>query len=360
MHLRLSGIYPNRHDLVSQTLRSQPAASKCRSIGSHLNLSCESLSVNPTFGIAYLACEPISSRFYYNPTQHKLATQYSGYGAVYSMDLKTERLTKLKFSDLPVNVSILGIDFSMKDSSTAIISFINHHPLGARVETVSHTKGSTTLQYLDSFVTTDFARVPNSIASLEDGSFYLTSGPVEFLEFFTPLARGNIIYYNAEEKKARIVAKDINFSNGIAKSLDGSMIYSTSTSGAFHIYRRVNPDTGALKLVEKVQLDYYLDNLSVHPQTGQVYVTGHAHGLEFMAAMGDLTGAKKSVGFVSKISNNTGEDLFYGHKYKQNLVFVGTDALFSTISHTAVDLANQKTIFGSLMGKGIVVCDWLL
>ncbi|ORY38910.1 calcium-dependent phosphotriesterase [Rhizoclosmatium globosum] len=360
-HLRLSGIFPSRTEAALRVLATQPKTSKCRNIGSQLGLSCETVVVNPAFGIAYLACEPMTSRLNYNPTMGNLKGEYAGHGAVYSLDLKTEAIAKLSFSSpLPSNLTILGLNFALKDKNTAILALTNHNPNGGRIETVSHTKGSLTLDPIDSFKTKQFFDWPNSLAVLPDGSFYATSGPKHILEVFTPIQLGSIIYYDAETKKARVVAKDINFANGLSFSPDGSHLYAASTNEGLLIYKRTNLDSGALKLVEKVAIPFYADNVSVHPKTGAVYVTGHGNAVSFLLTMRDFKGESKSPSFVSRVVNNTGEDVFYGHKYKQEIVFVGTDDMFSTVSHVAVDLGGRKTLFGALATKGVGVCDWVL
>ncbi|KAJ3129037.1 hypothetical protein HK100_008846 [Physocladia obscura] len=406
--LRLSGIFPSRAAEEARVFGGQPSAAQCRTIhalGS--SLSCESFAVNDAFGIAYLACETVASRRAYNPALFRMPYEYSGYGAVYALHLKTEKLVKLSFSDLNANVSILGIDFTLKDANTALISIINHHPAGARIDTFFHSKNSPSLSFLRSFSSPALLNWPNSIAIADSlGSFYVTSGLTNKDRFsrtaeqIFPLGQGSVVYYNAKSNTAHIVAnKDLNFPNGIAISPDGRYIYvSTTNTGAIHIFRRIHDETtnrnflvspneadqieiqndenendtteqqhsnfGRLKFVEKVQLDFYVDNLSVNRKTGAIYVAGFANGLHAFLAMSDHTGTDTATTLVAKITNNTGEAIFYGHKFKKDLVFVGKDQIFSMISQAAVvDVSgNEKTIFGSLFpsskGGAAVVCDW--
>ncbi|TPX75614.1 arylesterase [Chytriomyces confervae] len=365
-HLRLSGVYPPRN--ATKPVSPKLSTTRCATVADNLNIACETLATNPQFGVAYLACENPLSRSRYNPGFHAVDPAFSGHGAVYSMNLKNNKVSKLDIPNLPVNLSILGLDFYVKDATTAIINVINHHPTGARIETLSHKKGSTTLDFVDSVESKSLFNWPNSIATMPDGSFYVTSGLVgktlaaKIAETMLPLPWGSILYYNAATQKTRVVAKDIQFSNGIAKSPNNEFIYAAgSTSGALHVYKVIDPETGALKLVEKVALDFYLDNVSVHPRTGAVYVTGHSNGPRFLMAMANPTVYARSSGsLVAKVVNNTGEDVFYGHKYKSSLVFVGDDPLFATASHVVVAPDFKKTIFGSLFSKGVVVCDWEL
>ncbi|KAJ3344767.1 hypothetical protein HDU83_004761 [Entophlyctis luteolus] len=368
--MRLNGFYPPRN-LSSLQLNSAIDASSCRAILPRL--SCESLAINSAFGVAYLACETVESRFEYNPAMGRMgkAGQYSGLGAVYSFDMKSEKLRRLEIRGNPRNMSVVGIDFILKDSRTALVSVINHHPTGARVDLFIHSKDSKSLRFVDSISSSQFFPWINSIALTDThGSFYVTSGPINIpMEILLPVAYGSIVFYHAPTKSFHVVAKKVNFANGISKSADGRFVYASSMgSGVVNVFKVVNSDAvpGALSLVEKVDVGFYPDNVWADPASGAVYVAGV--GNQVLAGLATF-GAKEgtlavSPAFFAKVSNNTGEAIYYGHKFKSEVMFVGTDAMFSMASHVAVDVAARKTLFGSVFpssrGGAVIVCDGLL
>ncbi len=110
----------------------------------------------------------------------------------------------------------------------------------------------------------------------------------------------------------RIVAKGLPYANGLAINADSSKLFAVSTVGSFlHVYER-KPGSGSLRQIEKVKLPLMGDNPSVNEETGEVYVAGHGHALKYGAHSKDPTVASPSV--VVKVSETSGESVFYGHR----------------------------------------------
>ena len=88
---------------------------------------------------------------------------------------------------------------------------------------------------------------------------------------------------------------------------------------------------------------------------GDAYVTGSGNGLLFVkSCMDDKV---HSPTLVSKVSENTDSDLFYGKRYKSTTFFEDDGAKISTGSIAVISLDGKKLALGGVMSKGILVCD---
>ncbi|KAJ3212926.1 hypothetical protein HDU82_003409 [Entophlyctis luteolus] len=411
--LHLAGVYPDRSGELNAVLASQPPTELCRALKQpvNTNLSCETVVVNDEFGIAYLACDTAQSRRKYNPTMWRFDTAYSGHGSIYQLDLQTEELTRLPAVGLPANtnLSLIGMDFYLRDadgggSREAVLSVINHHPEGSRIHQFVHARGAGTLAHLQTIpVPPAISLWPNALAhDSGTAAFYITSGPVArslpaaVVERLYPVEWSSVSRFDPRTQSFAVVADGIHFANGIAAT--PTHVYVASSSGHMHVFRASWDDshvsssitgngdddddddaadddrrdntagrdiaaagTGVrrLDLEEKVAVPSFLDNLSVDQRSGAVYAVAHASFVHLIIASRDPSGAALSSGLVFRLRNNSGEDVFYGHRYASRPVFNGANPLFSSISHAALATRSNKTVFGALFSPPII-CDWLL
>jgi hypothetical protein len=110
------------------------------------------------------------------------------------------------------------------------------------------------------------------------------------------------------------------YANGLAGSKDGSKVFAVSTVGSYlHVYER-KPSSGSLRQIEKVALPILGDNPSVNEETGAVMIAGHGHAFKYGAHSKDPKVASPSV--VVKVSETSGESLFYGHRVMSYLYYL--------------------------------------
>jgi arylesterase/paraoxonase len=125
----------------------------------------------------------------------------------------------------------------------------------------------------------------NDIAGLDDVRFYATNdhdqppGPTQRLADLLQLSRGNVVYFDGE--RARVVASDIPYANGVALANDGSELYVASTSkGRLHRFAR-DEASGDLEEIEVFELGTGVDNIEVD-RYGALWVAAHPKLLTFL------------------------------------------------------------------------------
>ncbi|KAI8622550.1 hypothetical protein BC830DRAFT_1214089 [Chytriomyces sp. MP71] len=353
MHLRLSGIYPQRvlGDAAAAWTQTQPIA-KCATLGAAFNLSCTKLAANQPWSLVYLVCD----------------------SAILTLDTTTNKVSKLVINGLPAPafpLALADISFALvpRDPATATIHIINRD----RIESLSHKRNTNYATFTSSFSNHILLPNPFALASLPDAvSFYATNGPAEnryphTLAFGLPW--GYILYHNPSTNTSRIAARELSFPTSLALHTPSYSLYAAAAgTGTVHVYRVVDPAAGTLKQIEKVALRAYVDSVSVHPRSGALLALGPENGARFAAALMDpLAYGRASAVVVSRVVNNTGEDVFYGHKYRAEGVVWradGNDLGMARSMEVVVPVVvggsgknkKGKTVFGRGGGaKGVVV-----
>ncbi|CAG8687192.1 2424_t:CDS:2, partial [Scutellospora calospora] len=90
-------------------------------------------------------------------------------------------------------------------------------------------------------------------------------------------------------------------------------------------------------MLDGINIEHPIDNINVDPVTGEIYLAVIRNILELLTYMSDPINAKKPSFSVFKVSNNTGEDRFYGIKYAKEKIFEDDGTLFHAISVAAGD-----------------------
>ncbi|CAG8561741.1 2736_t:CDS:2, partial [Racocetra fulgida] len=151
--------------------------------------------------------------------------------------------------------------------------------------------------------------------------------------------------------ESEIAVDGLMFANGINTNWDYSHIFVGAVgTGELLVYER-KPDN-KLKLLEAVQVEYAIDNVSVDPVTGEIY-------LAVMDVFLHLNGIKdaKLAFSVLKVSNNTGENKFYGIKYEKKKIFEDDGTLFGAVSVAAGDSVRKVMLLGSFHTPGVIRCE---
>ena len=117
----------------------------------------------------------------------------------------------------------------------------------------------------------------NDLTIYGDDVFYITNFmkychswlALSASEFLLGLETGNILYYDSG--KARVVATGVSY-NGITQSKDSKEVAVNAGGTTYlEIFDRV-PSTGELKFKEKVNVQYFPDNVLTDQHTGDYYV----------------------------------------------------------------------------------------
>jgi hypothetical protein len=82
---------------------------------------------------------------------------------------------------------------------------------------------------------------------------------------------------------------------------------------------------------------------------------GNVKFLDFVAAMGDPNYAAH--GAVIRITNNTDADLYFGVKYKQQVVFSESSKEITPLSVADYSPEYKKLLLGNIVGSGFHICD---
>lgn len=177
-----------------------------------------------------------------------------------------------------------GLDLYIGPDGTKRLFAVNHGVDGKQhsIE-VFEPKPDGTLTHIQTIDSSAFTS-PNDVAATGPDSFYVSNDP-----FTDPVWRrlavtymlmplNTIAYYDG--KRARVVAEDLQFGNGLALSPDGQWLLAAESVGrSVHLYRR-NMFNGALTKTGEIGLPMAADNLIVQPD-GTVVVAGHPRPLAF-------------------------------------------------------------------------------
>jgi hypothetical protein len=177
-------------------------------------------------------------------------------------------------------------------------------------------------------------------------------GWVRMFETLTAREWGSVVF-RGEDGQAIVAAEPIGYATGIGANYNRDLIYVASSMRKLHIYERL-PDN-RLRLRDTVEVSVLADNVRVNPIDGSILVAGNIDGLEFIWAVlgpSNLTRVE-----VVRVSNNTGEDRFYGVKYKTDVVFGAHNPEAALLSTADYSPKHKKLVVTTLLGSGFLVCD---
>ncbi|KAI8921104.1 hypothetical protein DFJ77DRAFT_149220 [Powellomyces hirtus] len=273
----------------------------------------------------------------------------------------SSKVTRLELQDFPPTFHPHGLSIvpSPDDPNQLLIAAVNHGASGSSVEIFEHTLQTTTARHLETFRNDKLLPAPNDVLLLDRHSFFATNDRSNVRsKLWTAVERsgwvkGGHIVYKGKDGNAKVVADKVEYPNGIAASVDQKHIYVGDNSRAqVLVYERRG--TNRLRLVDTIPIPHAADNLSVEPSTGNIYVTGVNQFFSCLVAF-LMDGPTVCPGAVTKITNNTDHDLFFGKKYKTSIVFTddGHRIPVMTIAGVVPDL--KKSFVAGLSG-GVVVC----
>ena len=171
---------------------------------------------------------------------------------------------------------------------------------------------------------------------------------------------GGSIQYHSTTNSAKIVGRDVVYPNGIAYAPATNQVWVCSTTTPELLVYNYDTDMNRLKLRERVPLPSMCDNVHISPTLGHVYTAGIVNPLAYLK----MTKHSKDLGSRSAIAsravrvvNNTGEDVFYGRKYKVETLFVSDGAFMGGgWAVAAPDESRGAVLLGGQYVQGVAVC----
>ncbi|KAJ3181180.1 hypothetical protein HDU87_001309 [Geranomyces variabilis] len=335
--------------------------SSCRVLDDPYLNGCEQSVIHSPSGLAFLACAvdtSIRSRWFPPLFHYDQEAALTPKGAIVVLNLKTAKATPLKLEGFPPTFHPHGMSVitSPENPDEVLIGAVNHRPDGSTIELFSHNLKSHTAQHLETFKDEKILFAPNDLELVDRHSFYATNdrGHAKHLgRLALGWAKGGHVIFKDADGKARVVADKLDYPNGIALSADKHFVWVADASQAQVIKFERKPNNG-LRLRDVVELPHFSDNISVEPTTGAVYVAGIQEG--FSCSVVFARNGFACPAAVTKITNNTDQDVFFGKKYKTQPVFVDDGSRIEAISTAGVHLRLKKSIAGGI-GKGVVMCD---
>ncbi|XP_006911975.1 serum paraoxonase/arylesterase 1 isoform X2 [Pteropus alecto] len=207
-------------------------------------------------------------------------------GKILLMDMNEEDPTALELRIIgnTFNLSSFnphGISTFTDEDNTVYLMVVNHPDLQSTVELFKFQEEKSLLH----LKTIRHKLLPNlnDIVAVGPEHFYATNDHyfvnpyLKFWERYLGLAWSYIVYYSPNEVK--VVADGFDFANGINLSPDGKYIYIAETlSHKIRVYEKHANWT--LTLLKSIVLNTLVDNISVDPVTGDLWVACHPNGMK--------------------------------------------------------------------------------
>ncbi|KAF9343293.1 Serum paraoxonase/arylesterase 2 [Mortierella sp. AD094] len=326
--------------------------------------TCEDIHIHHDSGLAFTTCGHAESRKSWYPAMGKVNTSaqnaFKDIFVVY--DIKSGKYEVLDLVGLPADTDRVfhGLDIYERSPTELTIFAVNHRRSGSVIEVLEYTIGDKAVQYKET-IKHDLITTPNDIVALGPRSFYVSNdhhhatGIMRLIEENLRRPWSNVIFYSPENT---FVAFDhVISANGLAASKDRSLIFlSACHGGAIHVLKPREDFT--LEQQDHIKLDFYNDNPSYEPETGDVFVTGHVQPLKMVH---DLNTPGKPVTGPSKVvklhKNPLAETSAAAPRYLVSTVLVDDGQLISTGTVAAVDRKRGVMLVGTAFSeKGFVRC----
>ncbi|XP_056656919.1 serum paraoxonase/arylesterase 1-like [Monodelphis domestica] len=189
---------------------------------------------------------------------------------------------------LPIHGGLDGASFNPHGISTFIgedhsvyLFVVNHPPSGTTVELLQFQEAERALLHLKTIRHEQLPNV-NDVVAVGPEHFYATNDHyfteprLRAWELYVGLKWSNVVYYSPSE--VREVAGGFDFANGITVSPDGKYLYVAELLGhKIHVFDKLAD--GSLRALKALTFDTLVDNLSVDPATGDVWVGCHPNGM---------------------------------------------------------------------------------
>uniref|UniRef100_A0A8D0BPF4 Paraoxonase n=1 Tax=Salvator merianae TaxID=96440 RepID=A0A8D0BPF4_SALMN len=197
---------------------------------------------------------------------------------LFTLRHKSGASRELKPKRLPNCHHIEGLD------DVVYLFVVNHPQFKSRVEVFKFVEDDKSLVHLKT-VKHELLSSVNDILALSPDSFYATNDQyfreriLVYLEIILTLTWTNVIYYSPNEVKE--VATGFYGANGINISPDGKYIYVSDPFGHnIHVFKKHG--NFSLTPVKVLQLETLVDNISVEPSTGDLWVGCHPNGIKLL------------------------------------------------------------------------------
>lgn len=174
-----------------------------------------------------------------------------------------------------------GISTFIDEDNAVYLLVVNHPDSSSTVEVFKFQEEERSLLHLKT-ITHELLPSINDIAAVGPESFYATNDHyfadpyLRSWEMYLGLSWSNVVYYSPD--KVRVVADGFDFANGIGISLDGKYVYIAELlAHKIHVYEKhANWTLTPLKVLS---FDTLVDNISVDPVTGDLWVGCHPNGM---------------------------------------------------------------------------------
>lgn len=234
-----------------------------------------------------------------------------------------------------------GISFLTYESIDYLF-VVNHNDAGNFVELFQ--LKNDTLFHLRSYSDESMCS-PNDVVGISPTEFYVTNdhgtkkGALRKVEDYLRMPLSYLLYFDGT--KFSKAYEGLTYGNGVNISNDGSKLYLTHTTGRELLTFSRDAQTGALKLLDKLNLKSGLDNISVD-ETGNLWIASHPKMLKFVGHATDSTKMSPSQIFILKPEANG--------SYLVKEVFLNEGEVISA-SSVGIHYKNQLLIGGVFESK---------
>nr|AAC42089.1 paraoxonase 2 [Mus musculus domesticus] len=216
------------------------------------------------------------------PGLHSFAPDKPGGILMMDLDERPPSLEELRVSwgfDL-ASFNPHGISTFIDDDDTVYLFVVNHPQFSNTVEIFKFQEAENSLLHLKT-IKHELLPSVNDIIAVGPAHFYATndhyfSDPfLKYLETYLNLHWANVVYYSPEEVK--LVAEGFDSANGINISPDKKYVYVADIlAHEIHVLEK-QPNMNLTQL-KVLQLGTLVDNLSIDPSSGDIWVGCHPNG----------------------------------------------------------------------------------
>jgi len=285
---------------------------------------------------------------------------------VATFDPRNSRITRLKVSGLPQGLSVHKMDVvpSATSSKDLFVYVVNHQPyvdkdpaqFGANstIEIFKTRVGASTLTHLHT-VHNPILISPHDIVGSSDGkSFHFTNSAgakTGIMRYVDWLGRpvSSIGYCHVNEG-CKLATPKINGASGIARAND-TFYVANSIKGTITVLELQSDNS--LVLTDVIQADRVSSDLSID-EDGMVWAAGlpSVTKLEKQITNPSISAPSSAL----RISLNTGEGVFYGHKYKIEKVFEDNGDIASGTKSVVHDSKRGRLFLHGLFAPHLTIC----
>ncbi|KAF9199500.1 Serum paraoxonase/arylesterase 2 [Haplosporangium sp. Z 27] len=328
--------------------------------------ACEDVHIHHGSGLAFTACSFAAEarKNWFPPIANRNASAQNAFQDMFVIyDIKTGKYEVMDLLGFPVEADRVfhGLGVYERSATDLTIFLVNHRRSGSVIEVLEYTVGDKTVQFKET-IKHDLIKTPNDIVAMGPRSFYVSndhrhySGIMRAIEDNLRQPWSNVIYYSPEN--TFVAFDNARSANGMTANTDRSLVFlSACYGGEMHILKPLEDFT--LKPQDYIKLDYFIDNPSYDPETGDVFIAGHVQPLKMKH---DLHVPGKPVAGPSKVvklyKNPLAETSAKVPGYLVETVLADDGQLISTSTVAAVDRKRGAMLVGTAFSeKGLWRCS---